>query len=164
MKTIRLKLLAGVKIEELHYKVISLVPIDGIEINKSYRISPITLMKFEKKKITLAELKAEYYRDLDARGKHLIIGEIRDLVLTCKCENNTHIGHCAVGLLKSYTKVKEDIMTLEDMEKVDLQAEWDNAVPVYVKCPDCGHNLEDDEDEDGLEDSYCPKCDDVKKV
>jgi len=164
LKTIRLATIADSDIENFQYPVYSLTPLAGVEISKNYKVSPITLMKYNKKKITVKEYQAEIDRQLDARGKHLIEGDLRDCVLVCDCPNNVHKGDCAVKLLRNYIKVKEDIMTLNDMKKIDLQAEWDTAEPEYKKCPDCGTILEDDMDEDGKDDSYCPKCDDIKDV
>jgi len=157
LKTVRKNVLDKVDKKDLHYKVVSLVPLEGVDISLSYRVSPITYMKFNKEKISLQEYKAEYNRQLDARGKHLIEGDLRDYVLTCDCENKVHKGHCAVRLLKSYVGIKEDIQTSEDLKKVDYLKEFEDTVVEASRCPKCNTVLEVD-DETGM---YCPKCDDV---
>jgi len=157
LKTIRLKTIQGKDISDPHYKLVSLVPIEGINLSTNYRVSPISLMKFKKDKINLKEFQAEYNRQLDARGKHLVEGDLRDSVLVCECENNVHKGTCAVKLLKSYIGIKEDIMTYKDIEKVDYAKEWAEASDDISKCPKCDTVLQPDDD-CGM---YCSKCDDV---
>ena len=156
LKTTRVATVQSILNEELNYKLGSLTPVEGIEINKNYRINPLVWMKFNKNKITAEELKKEYYRQLDARGKHLIEGDLRDYVLVCDCENKVHRGDCSVKLMRDYLKIKEDICTADDIKKRDFLAEYNEAV-VDDKCPKCSTVLEADDDT-GM---YCAKCDDV---
>ena len=155
-KTTRLNIVSGIAKEDLHYPVMSLTPIEGVDINKNYRVNPMLWLTYSRGKITLDDLKIEYYKQLGARGKHLIEGDLRETVLVCACENKVHKGDCAIKLLKSYAGISEDIYTADDLKKVDYMADFHNAV-VDVKCPECSTELEED-DETGM---YCPKCDDV---
>ena len=156
LQTTRMATIAGANLKDLNYPIRSLTPIEGVDIEKNYRVNALTFMKFKKGNLTSAELKEAYYRQLDARGKHLIGGDLRDLVLVCDCPNKVHKGDCAVKLLRGYLNIKEDINTLEDMTKVDYMEDFNNEV-VDARCPHCSTEMEAD-DETGM---YCPECDDL---
>jgi len=91
-----------------HYKIynISYEPINGIEFIKELQFTKIVNLKLKKGTISNSELEEAYFRNLDARGQHLINTDYNNNILICDCEGEEHKENCPTTLLIKYMALK----------------------------------------------------------